>query len=239
VIQDAGGVPLADGGRMRTGVVYRISGALAGPEALADLTNKGLKTVVDLRHETEDRAAVVDWAAAHGAAYRNYGIAVGGYEDGAYGTLWQAVLDGTHEQYLLDLYAEIATQFGPQFAAGFEALSQGFPAGFGCAAGKDRTGVMSAYLHVLLGATEDTAIDAYLEKAPTVQQLRPTIERLYPIEPGGEIPEGLLHVILVHRRSMMHSFDSVRKLGGVEQFLLDHGLSEAAIARLREALIER
>jgi protein-tyrosine phosphatase len=238
MIQDAGGVPLADGGRMRTGLVYRISGALAGPEQLADLTATGLKTVVDLRHETEDRSAVADWAAAHGAEYCNYGIAVGGYENGAYGVLWQAVIDGMHEQYLLDLYAEIATGFGPQFAAGFEALSRGFPAGFGCAAGKDRTGVMSAYLHVLLGASEETAIDAYLEKAPSVAQLRPTIERLYPIGPGDEIPEGLLHIILVHRKSMMHAFDSVRALGGVERFLLDHGLTEAAIARLREALIE-
>lgn len=224
---------------MRTGLVYRISGALAGAEEFAELDEKGLRTIIDLRQQAEDRAAVIDWAKAGGAEYFNFPIAVGGNKDGQYEKVTEAIAEGRHVEYLLESYAELAIGFGDEFAGAFERLSHQFPCGFGCAAGKDRTGVMSAYLQVLMGATEETAIESYLDKAPTIEQLRPQVEKLYGVAAGEEISEGLLHIMAVHRETIEHAFAAVRSRGGVETFLREHGLTDAAIGRLREALIER
>lgn len=238
MIQDAGGVELADGARMRTGMVYRISGALAGPDELAELDRNGLRTVVDLRHELEDRSSIMEWAEARGAEYCSFPIVVGDFSGGRYDGITRAVQEGRHVEYLRDAYGELAVGFGDQLAAAFESLSHRFPCGFGCAAGKDRTGIMNAYLHVLLGASEEAAVEAYLSKAPTVEQLRPQLERLYSIGPDDEIPPELLHIMAVRPESLTHAFDAVRERGGAEAFLADHGLGSAAIGRLREALIE-
>lgn len=238
MIQDAGGVPLANGSRMRSDQVFRISGALAGDDELAELSGRGLKTVVDLRHEREDRGSVIAWARRDGVAYWNYPISVGGYDGTMQNDMFRAAQEGRHVEYLEYAYGELATAFGPQFASAFERIAEGFPAGFGCAAGKDRTGVMSAYLQVLCGASEETAIASYLERAPTLDQLRPQLEPLFGLAEGDEIPTGLAYMLTVHRESIAHALSRVRELGGVEAFLRDHGLSGDAIRTLRAELID-
>ena len=223
---------------MRTGLAYRISGALAGPDEFAELEGRGMRSIVDLRSEREDRSAVIDWATRTGVGYFNFPIAVGDYSGGRYEGIWEAIEQDRHVEWLRDAYIQLAVDFGPQLAGALERISQGFPCGFGCAAGKDRTGIMTAYLQVLLGASEETAIRSYLEKAPTVGQLRPQLTRLYGIGPDDEIPPGMLHIMVVTEDNMNVAFDAVRKRGGVEAFLTEHGLSSEAVQRLRDALIE-
>jgi protein-tyrosine phosphatase len=238
MIQDAGDVPLAGGRRMRTGLVYRISGALAGPGDLAELRATGIRCVVDLRSQAEDRSAVVDWAASTGVRYENFPIVVGGFANGRYEAILEAVADGTYAEFLLDMYRSLAIDFGEQLAHGLECVARELPAGFGCAAGKDRTGVMNAYLQILLGASEETAVASYLDKAPTVEQLRPQIESMFGYGPDDEIPLGLVHTMSVHREAIERALHEVNAAGGVETFLRAHGLSGAAIETLRAELIE-
>jgi protein-tyrosine phosphatase len=240
MIQDAGDVPLTEGRRMRTGLVYRISGALAGPDELAELTATGLRTVVDLRHQNEDRSAVVGWAKSAGADYFNFPIVLGnflGNQRGRDSDLWKAVENGTAREYMLDSYATLGIGFGAQLVGGLECLARGFPAGFGCAAGKDRTGIMSAYLQILLGATEETAIESYLDRAPTVEQLKPQVAFLYDVDVHN-IPEGMLYIMEVRAEMLQRALDAVRELGGVEKFLRDHGLTDETVDRLHGALVE-
>ena len=239
MITDAGGVPLAGGGRMKTGLVYRISGALAGPAELVELEQKRLRCIVDLRGHEEDRASVIEWATDNGVRYDNFPIVVGGYSQGRYERILEVIDDGTYADYMLAMYAKLATEFGDQLAACLESLARGLPAGYGCAAGKDRTGVMSAYLQILLGASEEQAIAAYLDKAPTVEELRPQIEALFGYAADDEIPPGLVHIMSVHPETIECALSEVNALGGVEAFLRDHGLSGVAIDTLRAKLIER
>jgi protein-tyrosine phosphatase len=238
MIQDAGGVALADGRRMREGLVYRISGALAGPGELEQLTALGLKSIVDLRSEAEHRSAVIDWAARDNVAYWNFPIVVGGFAGTRDNEFVRAIQDGRHVEYLEYAYGELAVNFGAQLAGALERVADGFPSAFGCAAGKDRTGVMSAYLQILLGASEETAIESYLEKAPSLEQLRPQLMRLFGIGPDEEITEGMAYAMSVNDRNLIYAFERVGELGGVESFLSSHGLSAGAIERLRTALIE-
>lgn len=236
MIQDAGGVILADGRSVRTGLVYRVSGMLAGPDELAELGATGVRAVVDLRDKGEDRNAIVDWTEANGVAYENFPIVVGGYEGGRWDGILNDVAAGRGRARVLETYAELAIGFGPQIAAAFEVVSRVFPSAFGCAAGKDRTGVMCAYLHVLLGASEETAIQAYLDMAPNAEQLQPAIDSLG-LEPDDPLLVDITEYMVVKPTSMAHAFELVNRHGGVEVFLREHGLSVAAIDRLRDQLI--
>jgi len=238
MITDAGGVDLGGGRWMRTELVYRISGALAGAGELAELDAYGVRAVVDLRAELEDRAAVKGWAGSQGVEYVNLPIVVGGYAGGTWDTLIAEIEADRGDAALQTAYGELAVDFGDQFAGAFEVISRGFPSAFGCAAGKDRTGVMNAYLHVLLGATEATAIEAYLERAPAPEQLEAQMLSVLPAGASPHMIEGMRRFSTVRPESMEHAFARVNEQGGVEAFLKRHGLSDAAIGRLRAALID-
>ena len=67
-VSDIGGHRLRDGGWFRKGLVFRISGGLVGPAEIEHLDAIGLRVLVDLRGETEDQSALVDWAAVPGSA---------------------------------------------------------------------------------------------------------------------------------------------------------------------------
>jgi protein-tyrosine phosphatase len=236
MIQDAGGIALADGRRVRTGLVYRVSGMLAGADELAELESTGVHSVVDLRDPAEDRTTIVDWTARHGVVYENFPIVVAGYEGGRWDGIVEDIAAGRGRERLLETYAELALGFGAEIAAAFEVVSREFPSAFGCAAGKDRTGVMCAYLHVLLGATEETAVQAYLDMAPNREQLQPAVDSLN-MDPDDPLLQQITEYMIVKPTSMQHAFALVNERGGVEAFLHEHGLSGEAIERLRERLI--
>jgi protein-tyrosine phosphatase len=223
---------------MRTGLVMRVSGALTSSDELDRLDVLGVRVLIDLRGQVEERGDVMRWASDHGVEYWNFPIMLGGHHGRMWEEIQRAIDEERYVDYLRDAYIDIASNFGPQFAGAFERMSEAFPSAFGCAHGKDRTGIMSAYLHVLLGATEEAAIDAYLDQAPTLEQLLPQLERLYGYTTVEEVSDGVRHLMLVRRDSLEYAFDAVRSLGGVEAFLRDHGLSDRAIVALRENLIE-
>lgn len=238
MFRDAGGVPLAGGGRMRTGCVYRFAGDLATPDALGELRQVGALTIVDLRETVEDRSTLAEWAIRSGAEYCPLPIAFGGAAVAGGEVRVRAPRAGEEAEFLLQGYEQLAIGCGRQLAAAFERISHRLPAAFGCAAGKDRTGVMCAYLHILLGATEETAIDAYLEQAPPVEDLLPSLRARFGISPDEEVPDATRELITVRAAHMRRAFDAVRARGGVEIFLREHGLDDDAIGCLRAALIE-
>lgn len=236
MLRDAGGVPLARGARMRTGCVYRFAGALATPDALAEFDLVGALTVVDLRDALEDRSTLSAWAIRSGAEYCPQPIEFGGAAVPGGGV--RAPRAGEEAGFLQQAYEQLATGCGRQFAAGFERISRRLPAAFGCAAGKDRTGVMCAYLHILLGAAEETAIEAYVEQAPTVEDLLPSLRERYGISPEDAVPDAMRELITARHAHIRRALDAVRARGGVEAFLREHGLDAEAVRRLRTALID-
>jgi protein-tyrosine phosphatase len=236
MLRDAGGVPLAGGGHMRTGCVYRFAGALATPDALAELDQVGPLTIVDLRDTREDRSILSAWAMRSGAEYCGQPIA---FDVAAVaGGKVRAPRAGEEAEFLQQVYEQLAIRCGRQLAAAFEHISRRFPAAFGCAAGKDRTGVMCAYLHILLGATEETAIEAYLKQAPTVDDLLPSLRVRYGISVEEVVPDAVRELITARDVHIRRALDAVRAQGGVEMFLREHGLDDDVIGRLRAALIE-
>lgn len=222
---------------MRERAVFRISGDLVGVAELAELEATGLRTVIDLRGGREDRSAIERWARERGIVYRRHPMDVAAGA-GIGDAIRAAVANGRAEEYVQRTYRRIVSEFGCQIAATMGELAEGLPAGFGCAAGKDRTGVVNALLHVLIGVSEDDAADIYAARAPSLERLRPLARDFFGYDHVDDLPAGMDHILGVQRSTMTDVFDHIRtNWGGVEPYLEAHGLRPGQVQRLREQLV--
>src|SRR5438067_5809973 len=74
VCSDVGGHPASGGLTMRTGLLYRISGALVDLAGVDTITSFGLRTIIDMRAAEEDRHVLVRCAADAGIRYQHIPI---------------------------------------------------------------------------------------------------------------------------------------------------------------------
>jgi protein-tyrosine phosphatase len=228
--RDLGGYATADGRVVRTGLVFR-SGALhaltdADHERLQDL---GVRVAVDLRPAEEQAAEPTNAAflrIVHVPLLR--GERTGGPA---------ALASG--EAYLRDRYGEIALDRAADIGTILRSFTQddGLPAIIHCAAGKDRTGVVSALLLLALGVDEATVLDDYeltseYEAADRVQELTSKLS-------GSGLPPAVVAGLLgTSREALADALALLRKQHGtVENYLVDAaGVSPADLATLRERL---
>jgi protein-tyrosine phosphatase len=237
VIVDVGGLAAADGKQIRTGLVFRLSGGLAGPDELATVRAARLRTIVDLRGETEDRSAIRDWAAANGVVYEAQPIPAADrtnlrefLDSGSSVEEAAAALDSA--------YITIVDAFGPQIAGTIEAVARDVPAGYGCAAGKDRTGIVTAFLHTILGADREDVLHHYTVSAPPVARLAVLAKDYFNVvegEPLSPIVETLLSTRPEAMRDTLAHVEAAH--GSVAQYLVDNGLAPDAIDVLRARLV--
>lgn len=111
------------------------------------------------------------------------------------------------------------------------------PAVYHCAAGKDRTGVISAVILGILGVEDDVIV---LDYAATRENLDAIVERLH--ASGGyrdmwkELPPDTLHA---NPETMLGLLAGIRaRHGSMESYARTAGLDDAAIASLRNRLLE-
>jgi protein-tyrosine phosphatase len=136
-------------------------------------------------------------------------------------------------------YLELLEQSRPCFEGLFDILADDamFPAAYYCAAGKDRTGMVTAVLLRVLGVADEQIIEDYaLTSAPTEERI---IARLTAL--GREPAETLANraSMAAHPETMEHFLsDFDREHGSAEAFLLSCNVSEEAIEQVREHLLE-
>lgn len=237
VITDVGGLTAANGAHIRTDLVFRLSGGLAVPDELARLRAARLRCIVDLRGETEDRSAVRDWAAANDVAYEAQPIPAADragmrelVSSGASVADAAAAIDGA--------YRTIVDSYGPQIAGTIAALARELPAGFGCAAGKDRTGIVAAFLHTALGADVEDVVHHYTVSAPPVARLAVLAKDYFGVADGEALPPAVEVLLSTRPDTMRATLAHVEAThGSVVQYLLDHGLAPAAVEELRARLV--
>ncbi|MBP0463406.1 tyrosine-protein phosphatase [Roseomonas sp. PWR1] len=232
-VRDLGGWRVADGRRVRPGMVWR-SAALHGlTEAdLARLAEAGIATVCDLRGEREAARApsrLPPGAVAHplpiepfvGASLRDMlerGAATG---EGAVELLRRAYLSYVSDH--LDAYRRL-------FALLLDEARR--PLLFHCSAGKDRTGIGAALVLTVLGADRATVMADYVA---TDRLWR----RDHPLPPGT--PQAAADAILsTHPAMLEEALDAVlARFDGVEGLAADGlGLSRSGLASFREALLD-
>jgi hypothetical protein len=110
-VSDVGGHRLKDGRWFRSGLVFRISGGMVGPAELAHLDAIGLRVLIDLRGEDEDRHALEDWARSRGALYALEPISFGNAADIAAAMAEHGLTEAEGRAYLQSIYRRILDEF--------------------------------------------------------------------------------------------------------------------------------
>jgi protein-tyrosine phosphatase len=232
-LRDLGGWPVADGRRVRRGVIYRSATLAHLTEAdVAIVGSLGIRTVCDLRGVQE-------------AAHRPSRLPEGAERvplpiEPTVGASLRDLLrreEATGED-VVDLLRRAYLDYGTRFLGAYRRmlgllLEPGRTALlFHCSAGKDRTGLGAALVLTALGATRETVLADYL-----------ATERLwrrdYAVPP--ETPKPLADALLaVHPELLEAALDAaVEPFGGVPG-LVERGLAldPPRLARLRDLLLE-
>ncbi|OJX75020.1 tyrosine-protein phosphatase [Leifsonia sp. 71-9] len=228
--RDVGGYP-AEGGSTRDGKLFRADalGRLgdAGKESLREL---GVRVVIDLRDDFEvdslpDDLDGLDVEVLRLPVFEGSGAS-------------QATIGAT----LADLYEKIVLQHRDVVVRALREIADtgDEPVVVHCTAGKDRTGVVVALALLAVGVDRETVLDDY---AATQANL------------AGEWLEGMLALVRGYgveitpdlqvimggspREAMAAVLDLIdRDFGGVRAYLLDAGLDEVELAKLRSVLIQ-
>lgn len=247
--RDVGGVPTADGRRLRRGVLYR-SGHLAHAteEDAAFLRGLGLHTVFDFRNSA-DRALEGHDVALPGV--RQVNIPLSDPAEGA--EFWQMVRDGELEQLrsvlsdgqgaarMVATYRDIIKHRTAEHSRVLHSLADGdVPVLMHCAAGKDRAGLSIAVTLLALGVRRDAIEADYLESNSP--------HRRYRVHRGDASKEALSPEVLELISPLFDARSSYlaaalatidETWGGVEPYLSDGLRLEAETReRLRGRLLE-
>ena len=213
------------------------------PSDLTVLRGLGLRTICDLRGNREREQEPTDWEAI-GCAYwsRDHQDSSGNLarlalrEDGADADRFRRAM--------IRLYGILPFSQEESFRAVFRhILADDLPLLFHCAAGKDRTGVMSALLLLALGVEHEAVMADFLLSNHCVDE-RVALFRAHPDdglrrlgELGRDVTRPVFAVEAEYLDTMITAL--VERHGTLDvYFETDLGLDAAARERLREALLE-
>jgi protein tyrosine/serine phosphatase len=228
--RDLGGYPTADGRMVRWRQVFRSDALhLLTPTDVARLRDDvGLGCVVDLRSTAELTSEGRGLLDAERMRFHHLPLFDGEIREGREKAMQ---LDLTDRYVLM---AQFAT--GPIGRVLTTLAESDAPSVFHCAAGKDRTGVISAIILGLLGVEDDVIVADY---AATQENLDAITERLMSLEGYRTMLAALPPETMHANPETMAAF--LRRMrerwGGMEGYAAEAGVSDASLARLRERLI--
>jgi protein-tyrosine phosphatase len=166
-VRDLGGLPTADGDRIRRGLVFRADGVhrLAGDDL--DIARRlGLRTVIDLRTTNEIDRGPQFPAAELGVEWHHLPVIPRQWSEDA------LVAAATATEFLTERYLEMLEVGGASIARSLELIAHRGPTLFHCAAGKDRTGVLAATVLGLAGVDNDViAADYHLSSVGMAEMM--------------------------------------------------------------------
>ena len=245
-----GGLTTADGRRVRTGLLFR-SAALDGLEGadVSEFTRLGIRTVYDLRTETERTARpdrvpsdaryvvvdVLDGLGGHSPgeiqeAMRNPTLAREAFRDGKGTAMFVA-------QYRAFISLDSARgAFGRVFRDLADESCR--PALIHCMGGKDRTGWAAASLQLLLGVPADLVMTDFMASN---ESLRPMFQGFFDdFEARGGDPELIAEFLWVRPAYLEAALEEMRSsFGTIERYFEDGlGLDQQALRGLRTAFLE-
>jgi protein tyrosine/serine phosphatase len=238
-VRDLGGHPTRDGGETRYGSIVRADSVRLLTEAgWAALVDYGIRTVLDLRadHEREEDPPAdvavdvvhVPFMEASDSEWEEIGPEIEAASAAA-----PDVATSTRDVYLIFL-----ERFKTNIAAAIRAVANAREGGIvvHCVGGKDRTGLLTAFLLDLAEvAPEDIAADYALSE----ERLRPRHEAWFAAADTEEELERLRRIAQTPAESMAGVFEELeRRYGSVEGYLRSAGLSDeelqVAAGRLRD-----
>jgi protein-tyrosine phosphatase len=232
--RDIGGYPAADGRRVRWGLYYRAGRQDRMTDADRErLRELNVRTQIDLRRPDEVAEQGRGPLESFGAEYHNLAVIPEGGTDQLSRLVGDSGISG--RRYLGYL------EFGPDtWLKLFELLAAGRskPIVIHCTAGKDRTGVSTAFLLAALG------VDRALIEADYVLTNRDVARQVAFLEETGALPEGmsretLLHLAGVPETAMGEFLDGLEaRWGGPLGYLRSIGVSDATLEAVRKEFLE-
>lgn len=254
--RDLGGLPTVDGRTTRRGVLLRSDTLqeLTGPDVARLRDDFGLRTVIDLRAPAEaaregrgplgdpDPRPGADTDTGLGAdrppvGYHNLSFLTGEYvmPDDPRFPLIVADLDAEDR---VEHYLDYLRRAGDVVATALTVIARpgGTPAVFHCAAGKDRTGVLSALISDLVGVERDAIVDDFVLTNERIDKIDARLARL----PSYRRERAKLSKDRMSCRPevMRGFFDGVDKIwGGPAAFAATHGFGDPELHRLRSLLV--
>ncbi|MFF9350657.1 tyrosine-protein phosphatase [Streptomyces sp. NPDC014734] len=247
--RDVGGLPTADGRRVRHGRLFR-SGHLAHATAAdtAFLSGLGLHTVFDFRNASDRRLDGLD---VELPGVRNLSIPLSDPADGA--EFWRMVRDGDLDQLrslladgkgadrMIASYRSIVLDRTVEHGRVLRALAEdSVPALMHCAAGKDRAGLSIAVSLLAVGVERDAIEADYLKSNDAHRRYR--IHRSDTSADGmsAEVMELLNPLFGAQPDYLAAAFATMEETwGSTERYLSEGlGLTPGARERLRDRLLD-
>ena len=237
-VGDIGGHPLRDGGWFRSGLVFRISGGLIGEPEIAHLDTLGLALLVDLRAPDENRSTLVEWADSRRVIYHHEPIALANPTDLAAALLGPGRTAADGRNYLAKMYRRMLDEFSGVFVRAVSNIAEAQPAAFGCAAGKDRTGLLAALIQDLLGVDRAAILAGYVSNAPDPDRLLEAVGEWWEWEQGDLAGPGVGAMLSAVEEVMGAALDYLDEHhGGALKYFETAGLPARTIDRLQERLV--
>ena len=245
--RDFGGYAAADGRRIRLGRLYR--SAHHGRASDADLVllgGLGLRTIVDLRRPEERlREPCRRWAPFGASVIENDLSEAPADAYDAYLHAGDLTLE-SNRAFLVDYYrhAPLKTRHIDLYARYFKALGEGDgPVLIHCAAGKDRTGVLAALTHHILGVEyADSLADYLLTNDPKrIARRMPLFAQYVQDQTGRRPSEDFMRATMgVEALYLDTAFATIKaRYGSVDAYLEQAlGVDAALKARITEYLLE-
>jgi protein-tyrosine phosphatase len=229
--RDLGGYSTTDGGTLRWRKLFRADGLHAlSPRGIATMRDEiGLGDIVDLRSTAELELDGRGLLEREPIRFHHLPLFDGARSErtppfgASLADLYFAMIDFAREPI-----ARVVTVLARTDA----------PAVFHCAAGKDRTGVVSALLLSLLGVREEVIVADY---AATREALGAIVERLMASDGYQgmfeELPPDTLHADPETMEGFLARLRS--EFGGVSDYAREIGIADADVERLRKRMVAR
>jgi len=224
-LRDLSGMPIKDG-RLFPSHIFLRSGTIAGatPEALEKLKEYGVTTVIDLRSVAEVKKYGNPAIADKDIAFYNVPLFLGDPD---------AKEDPTmlflRDHHLGDFYVLVMEGLGSEIVRVLNILAEAEGCAlFHCAHGKDRTGIISAMIYLLAGASREDIIRNYEYSYEYISWfLDPLIEKR---------EDEYKHTLRSDRINMEIMLDHIdSKYGGsIKEYLSSNGMTSEQMERLTE-----
>jgi len=230
--RDLGGYTARDGRAVQRGLLYRSDALhLVTPSDIAILRDKlGIGTIVDLRSSEELRSEGRGPLSALPISFHHLPLVDG--------LTIRPEARAQASMQLADRYFLLAEFAKERIAAVLETLAASeAPAVYHCAAGKDRTGVLSAVILGILDVPDDTIVADYVLTAEALEALQ---QRLLQSEGYQSIlaalPPDTMHA---EAETMVRLLEKVReRYGSMQTYAAEAGVRPDTLVRLRERLLD-
>ena len=237
-VRDLGGLPLAEGGQTRRGVLLRADTLQElTDDDVAKLRKWGLCTVIDLRTRVEADVEGRGPLADEPIEYANLPFMPDEYMRPGLDRGAAVIVAERKERDRVDHYLNYLRYAGERVlgAVRIMASQEGPPALFHCAAGKDRTGVLAALVLDAVGVEREAVIADFALTNERLERIGARLRRMATYSNyTGTLSLDDMHADPQTMDDVLAALD--RDDGGAAGWLMSAGLTEAELANLRAVM---